>query len=485
MLSILKEKKKLFLSLLLIWTLTAIYVVPRRYEILRSFTLWIEPPELNPKLSEQLQERGDELLSEKVTFHHIDHFIKLGKMSESCYRAMEIGRHGLDELFREPSWMEARKKGWTMQDLIPNESPLLGSDFNRERIDTTEYWQEYSRTVLEALDDYKRALNFNPFDGYNRLPGVGVFGTDRPSIYGKSLLEKITMTSYASCRPEEALVSHFHTLTSIEDLVFEKIKRKEKPQIPWWKKILNFFSFSCSAEPDHILEAELPREIRVWEAISKSDSNPIVFSEDYPERTKLSANQFKQLILKTLDLLGSAHGNGSSSLSPEESVSLYLRILYFSCSNRSIPPEAKYWGSSAIAMIPCVQSDEEGNRLFYTNEFRLARLYYKLADRESSYRKIAGELFEKVYQSKSTSLGIRFQAKLMRIRCLMYASSWDQSLKELDQLQNDLYSVDPEFRSDKAGYEDLIEDRKKLLQFVLRKKGKYSEADDLFDETTN
>lgn len=77
---------------------------------------------------------------------------------------------------------------------------------------------------------------------------------------------------------------------------------------------------------------------------------------------------------------------------------------------------------------------------------------------------------------------MRFQSKLMRVRCLLYQKAWDQSLKELDGLQTELYTVDPEYRSDRSGYEDLIEDRKKLLQYVLRRKGRYEEADDLFDE---
>ncbi|EPG75785.1 hypothetical protein LEP1GSC058_0497 [Leptospira fainei serovar Hurstbridge str. BUT 6] len=478
MLSILREKKKLFLTLLFIWTIVAVWVFPRRYEILRDISLWLDPPVLNPGLSLKLQEKGDGFLNEKKEFRGVEHYLQLDKMSEACYRAMDLGKFGVDDIFRIPSWMEAEQKGWTLQKLSDSDSksPRQG------RIDPSEYWKEFSPTVLESLDYYKRALNYNPFDGYNTAPNQITFGTSRPQISGKSLLEKIRLTAFAACRPEEALLAHFQSLLSIEEMVFEKIKIRKKDPIPWWKKILNFFRFSCAADETSVSEPELPREIRIWQAITESNSSPIVFAEDYPERTSLSANQYKKLLLRTLELLRSRTGRPGSSLSPEESISLHTRMLYFSCAKRNIPPEAKYWGPSAIAVIPCDPSDEEGQKIFFSNLYRTAELYYRLGEREDSYRKRAGDLFESVYQSRKTELGMRFQSKLMRVRCLLYQNAWDQSLKELDGLQTELYTVDPEYRSDRSGYDDLIEDRKKLLQYVLRRKGRYEEADDLFDE---
>lgn len=101
---------------------------------------------------------------------------------------------------------------------------------------------------------------------------------------------------------------------------------------------------------------------------------------------------------------------------------------------------------------------------------------------DSNYRKKRRKLFESVYQSSATDLGVRFQAKLMRVRCLLHESNFDQALKELDALDTEVYTVDPNYRNDKSGYEDLIEDKKKLLQYTLRRKGRYEEADDIFDE---
>ncbi|TGK59960.1 hypothetical protein EHQ27_12575 [Leptospira wolffii] len=479
MFSILKEKKKLFLSLILIWTIAAFYVYPRRFEFLRTVALWLEPPELNPSLSAKLQAKGDELLSEKVEFRQVEHYLRLDKMSQSCVRASELGKQGMDDIFRVPSWMEAKNEGWTLEQL----GNLSGSKLETggKRIDPFEYWQEFSSLTLESLDYYKRALNYNPFDGYNSPSAKVDLTWDKPPIAGKGLLEKIKLTSFASCRPEEALLAHFQSILRIEEFVFEKIRTAAKPVLPWWKRILNFFSFSCKKEEEELGEEDLPKEIRIWNSIAGSESNPMIFSEDYPETTRLTANKYKRILLNTLELLRMK--GGASSLSPEESVSLYTRVLFFSCSKRNIPAEAKYWGPTAIATLPCDPSDEEGSKVFYSNLFRAARLYYRLGERDSQYRKKAGEMFESVFKSKSTDLGVRFQAKLMRVRCLLFESKWDEALRELDGLDTEVYTVDPNYRNDKSGYEDLIEDKKKLLQYVLRRKGRYEEADDIFDET--
>ncbi len=480
MFSILREKKKLFLSLLFIWTLAAIYVYPRRFEFLRSLALWLEPPELNPSLSAKLQEKGDELLSEKVEFRQVEHYIRLDKMSQACFRASQLGKQGMEDIFRVPSWIEAKNQGWTLEQLgNPSKDKF---DTGGKRIDPFEYWQEFSTTTLESLDYYKRALNYNPLDGYNSPAANVTLSWDKPEISGKGLLEKIKKTAFASCRPEEAILAHFQSIIRIEELVFDKIKEIKTPSLPWWKRILKIFNFSCQKEEETSATEDLPKEIRVWNFISNSESNPMVFSEDYPETTRLTANKYKRILLNTLELLRIRSGGPGTSLSPEESVSLHMRMLYFSCSKRNIPAEAKYWGPSAIAALPCDPSDTEGAKTFYLNLFRTAQLYYRLGERDSTYRKKAGEMFESVFKSGSTDLGVRFQSKLMRVRCLLFESKWDQALAELDGLDSEVYTVDPNYRNDKSGYEDLIEDKKKLLQYVLRRKGRYEEADDIFDE---
>ncbi|TGK05607.1 hypothetical protein EHQ53_18495 [Leptospira langatensis] len=480
MFSILREKKKLFLSLLLIWILAAIYIYPRRFEFLRSFALWLEPPELNPSLSEKLKAKGDDLLSEKVEFRQVEHYLRTDQMARACSRAYNLGKEGLDDIFRIPSWMEAKHQGWTIERLSDPSATKFST--GEKPIDPFEYWDEFHQIPLEALDYYKRALNYNPFDGYNFPNERASLGKDKPEIAGKSLLEKIKITSFATCRPEEAILSHFQSIIKIEELVFEKIKETTAPVIPWWKRILNFFHLSCKADEETQSADDLPKEILIWKKIAGSESEPIIFSSDYPETTKLTTNQYKRLLLKTLELLQLRMSGKGTSLSPEESVSLYTRVLYFSCSKRTVPAEAKYWGPSAIAMIPCDTSDEEGNKAFYSNLNRAAFLYYRLGDRDSNYRKKSGEMFESVYRSQLTDLGTRFQAKLMRVRCLLFESNFDQALKELDALDTEVYTIDPNYRSDKSGYEDLIEDKKKLLQYVLRRKGRYEEADDIFDE---
>ncbi|TGL65740.1 hypothetical protein [Leptospira sarikeiensis] len=480
MFSILREKKKLFLTLLFIWTLAAIYIYPRRFQILRSFALWLEPPVLNPSLSAKLQSKGDDLLSEKVEYRQIEHYLRTDQMSRACTRAFRLGKEGTDDIFRVPSWMEAKHQGWTMERLAnPSETKFSTGE---KPVDPFEYWKEFYQTPLEALDYYKRALNYNPFDGYNSPAPIASLGKDKPEIAGKSLLEKIRISSFASCRPEEAILAHFQSIQRIEELVFEKLKEAKPVSIPWWKRILNFFSFSCKADDEETVVEDLPKDIRIWKKIAESQSEPVVFSPDYPDTTTLTANKYKTLLLKTLELLRLRTDESHPSLSPEESVSLFTRVLYFSCSKRNIPAEAKYWGASAIAAIPCETTDTEGSKVFYSNLYRTAQLYYRLGERDSNYRKKAGEMFEAVYQSAATDLGVRFEAKLMRVRCLLYESNFDQALKELDGLDTEVYTIDPNYRNDKSGYEDLIEDKKKLLQYVLRRKGRYEDADDIFDE---
>ncbi|EMO78055.1 hypothetical protein LEP1GSC127_3599 [Leptospira kirschneri str. 200801925] len=86
--------------------------------------------------------------------------------------------------------------------------------------------------------------------------------------------------------------------------------------------------------------------------------------------------------------------------------------------------------------------------------------------------------------SKSIHLdkGSVFESRLMIARSEIRKGQLDPALLELQQLETELYTIDKAYRVTGTGRSDLLEDRKKLLRYILRKKGRYEEADELYVE---
>lgn len=78
--------------------------------------------------------------------------------------------------------------------------------------------------------------------------------------------------------------------------------------------------------------------------------------------------------------------------------------------------------------------------------------------------------------------GSVFESRLMIARAEIRRGQLDSALSELQQLETTLYTIDKAYRVTGSGRNDLVEDRKKLLRYVLRKKGRYEEADELYVE---
>lgn len=109
-------------------------------------------------------------------------------------------------------------------------------------------------------------------------------------------------------------------------------------------------------------------------------------------------------------------------------------------------------------------------------------LNYQLGKRDPSFLNKAIFYFSEVSRSNLLNKGSVFESKLMIARIEIRKDRLDSALSELQKLETDLYTIDKAYRVTGGGRSDLIEDRKKLLRYVLRKKGRYEEADELYVE---
>ncbi|WP_243401693.1 hypothetical protein, partial [Leptospira ellisii] len=331
---------------------------------------------------------------------------------------------GRDTVLYKPSWSDSMSI-WRFResgiDSETSEKKLSSKTRSRTPITGTlhpgEYWKSAAPAVLEALDYYKRALNFS--------------GPDF------SVPKRIEKSALAVCRPEEVLLAYADYVRNTEEAVRAAMDA-EKPERPF---------FSCKSEETADVLTEKQNQMRVWSQIK---SNSFVIDRD--QNIRVNANDFK----KALHLLAfGIYRTGLNSISPLEADGVLEKLLFF-----SDPGTVEY------------------------DELLLKRgmLNYQLGKRDPFFFNKATFYFREVSQSKFLDQGSLFESKLMIVRTMIRKQKFDEALLELQRLETELYTVDKAYRVTGAGRSDLVEDRKKLLKYVLRKKGRYEEADELYVE---
>lgn len=382
----------------------------------------IQPPGYDPKIAGEFIEKADSILQRKVSYQDLgERTPDLEIMREACLYYYSLS--GRDTILYKPSWTDSMSI-WRFKDSGMDErsdgkklsfksrSPITGS-FNPK-----EYWKALSPNVLEALDYYKRALNFSG-----------------PDLNVPKKIEKVAL---AVCRPEEVLLAYADYVRNTEETVRFKMENTKRSR--------SFFSCNqVENQPNTLTEKQ--NQMRIWSQI-KSDS----FVIDSERNLKVSANDFK----KALNLLAfGIYKTGLHSISPLEADGILEKLLFF-----SDPGTVEY------------------------DELLMKRgmLNYQLGKRDPSFLNKAIFYFSEVSRSNLLNKGSVFESKLMIARIEIRKDRLDSALSELQKLETDLYTIDKAYRVTGSGRSDLIEDRKKLLRYVLRKKGRYEEADELYVE---
>ncbi|PJZ56719.1 hypothetical protein [Leptospira barantonii] len=424
MLTYIRENRKYVFLLLAAWVIAAAWILPNRYKLLSKLALMIQPPGYNAKTAGEFIEKGDSILQTEVTYQDQgDRIPDLNVMREACLYYYSLSER--DSVLYRPSWTDSmsvwrfKESGMSeesgekkLSSKTKSRSPLTGS-FN-----PGEYWRIVSPNVLEALDYYKRALNFS--------------GPDF------SVPKKIEKTALAVCRPEEVLLAYADYIRNTEEAVRVVMEKVKKPK--------SFFSCGADDEPQNVL-TEKQNQMRVWSQI-KSNS----FTIDPERNIKVNANDFK----KALNLLAfGIYRTGLNSISPLEADGILEKLLFF-----SDPGTVEY------------------------DELLMKRglLNYQLGKRDPLFLNKAIFYFREAGKSDLLDKGSVFESRLMTVRSEIRRGQLDNALLELQQLETELYTIDKAYRVTGSGRSDLVEDRKKLLRYVLRKKGRYEEADELYVE---
>ncbi|AYV54465.1 hypothetical protein [Leptospira kmetyi] len=424
MLTYIRENRRYVFLLLAVWVLAAAWILPNRYKLLSKLALMIQPPGYDPKTAGEFIEKGDSILQTEVAYQDQGERIPdLNVMREACLYYYSLSER--DSVLYRPSWTDSmsvwrfKESGMSeesgekkLSSKTKSRSPLTGS-FN-----PGEYWRITSPNVLEALDFYKRALNFS--------------GPDF------SVPKKIEKTALAVCRPEEVLLAYADYIRNTEEAVRVAMEKIKKPK--------SFFSCGSDDQPQNVL-TEKQNQMRVWSQI-KSNS----FTIDSERNIKVNANDFK----KALNLLAfGIYRTGLNSISPLEADGILEKLLFF-----SDPGTVEY------------------------DELLMKRglLNYQLGKRDPMFFNKAIFYFREAAKSDLLDKGSVFESRLMTVRSEIRKGQLDNALLELQQLETELYTIDKAYRVTGSGRSDLVEDRKKLLRYVLRKKGRYEEADELYVE---
>lgn len=233
--------------------------------------------------------------------------------------------------------------------------------------------------------------------------------------------KKIESVAWASCRPSEILLAYKTHMVETESYVLQKLTEKEK--LP---------SGLSSVQKRSV----------VLSSIKRSD-----FSE-------VSANDYLESLLRQILL------TGMKQFSPKEMDEIYERILYF------------------------VGSDE---REYLKFKFRRGELFFQLGSEEQVYYEKAAIEFKEASNIQLASeiedinlpalLVHEFESKLKQAESYHKLKENNKSLVILDSLKSKLRNVDE--RSVGGKKDDLLKAYHNLNRSVLRKLGRFEEADEI------
>lgn len=432
----------LFVAIL--WAITFPLVFWKKDWIFSKFTYFWSPPGYNSSRTEDLIGKGDSFLvpRDKSWTTQFKEFLSADTSPEMPALSIDLmkkacdyyeAREHKDPFLDHPSWNE-KKTMLTGKAAITNNEILL-------TFDPKIYWNENISYVLQALDYYKRALNFSGPD--IRVP------------------ERIELASIASCRHSEILLAYTTHVYQTEDFVLEKYLKdelgKENPlrKPSWIRRIWNWLRGKKPVARNLPLASNLsPKQIqlRVWDKIRRAEIYEITKSD------------FIKSISKTLRNIGKPLDVSS----PIEALEMYERLLFF-VSNNDSPIEfrryRKYRGEIYLRLAKKDPSLYDKSIL----EFRDAT---SLANVSEIPPEILPALLVENFSLELGAAKVYFQQK-----------KFQESLLVLNELQSKLRNVDERSVSvDNLDKASLLKEYRFIRKTTLRQLGRYEEADEIPDE---
>lgn len=303
-----------------------------------------------------------------------------------------------------------------------------------------DYWKEYQENVLQALDYYKRALNFSG-----------------PEII---VPRKIELAAKASCRNQEILLAYTTHIYQTEDFIERNYLKNESninltiPKPSLFRRLWNWIRGRKVPSPILPVESRLsPKQIqlRIWNKIRSGSVREITRSE------------FIESLQKTL----SNKGTSIRQSSPMDALNIYERLIFF-VSNQNSPLEyRKYRRERAEIYLNLAKDNKE---------------YYKKAISEFAD---AIELpnFQNIPKELIPALIIEnFTMELGMAQVYFSMKNYEDCLRILNRMQPKLINID-----ERSGFgkgfqmerKNLLSEYRNLKRVCLRKLYRFEEADEI------
>ncbi|MCP5495583.1 MAG: hypothetical protein H7A23_13585 [Leptospiraceae bacterium] len=200
---ILKQNLKYMLLVLVIWGILFPLIIINRDQILVWYSLKVSRQHYNESSMNGFLKKGNSIL------HNSNANLEL--MRDACDYYKNLNH--VDPILYEPKWYDQAHRWQNPKD---KESSWFGSFFGNESqnskqqepllkyyVHPRDYWNGKEGDVLEALDYYKRALNYA---GPNFEP-----------------VKKIEEVGWAVCRPREVVLAYSTFILNTEEYVEEKL----------------------------------------------------------------------------------------------------------------------------------------------------------------------------------------------------------------------------------------------------------------------
>ncbi len=203
---------------IIIWVLTFPWVYYNRHALYDWYSIQLSSPGYKPKTMNSFVSDGDSTLSKHFLGHREkdeNAFLEkiqphMDKMAAACQYFQEAGER--DQILVGAKWYDKNTR-WTKNAESSSDRIKTAEDiheFNREQLSDAEepgyYWKHNIEPVLEALDYYKRALNY-----------AG------PEL---KAARRIDLIARAACREQEVVVAYSTFLYSSEEYLEKKIRQE-------------------------------------------------------------------------------------------------------------------------------------------------------------------------------------------------------------------------------------------------------------------
>lgn len=431
------------LLVLVLWAITFPILFFYRDTIFSRFTYFWSPPGYKPGIAETLIGSGDAFLvpRNKAATQKFKEMLSADSPTPLPPLDLELmgrvcqfyeKRQHKDPFLDPPTWHQKKKML----------GPMITGD--REALltfDPKAYWKENIDSVLQALDYYKRALNYSG-----------------PEIRVPDRIERVAL---AACRPAEIVLAYTTHIYQTEEFVVDTYLEKEfknenqirKPS--WFRRTWNKLRGRKTISTELPLESKLsPKQIqlRVWDKIR---SNQV---------TEISRTDFQRGILKSLH----NQGNSLSESSPREALEMYERLAFLVANQNSPLEYRRYRRERGNIFLRMAAQDES----YYKSAIQEFRDASRLANESSIPHEVLPAV---LVENFSLELGIaQVYYRQGRFReCILTINELESKLRNIDE------------RSAGTGLDlekqNLLKEYRQLKKLALRKTGRYLEADEIPD----